>query len=418
MKKTEYETALSPSLAQELVLFLTRPENALMAQGMISNTKRNYVNQHHPRKISQMHSSDKYRDGKWSTYVYIDGKRRMVEKQTEEEIYNYLFDFYKAQEAGPKTFDDVFELYIKDKLAHGRVQHTIDEYRRHIGYLDIKIRQKPIIDITEKELRDWLRDSYMPTKPKKDGLKKTLEHIKAVFKQARKENICKYSPAENILLEEYVDGCDLEVKTNEERSFSIEDNAKLKEYALQHTDNPHALVLLVSMETGLRIGELVAIKKPDVMEHFFHIHRQQRKIPKSETNEHQEFVVVNYTKNERQNPRGGRKTPITTECKRILDIALAYPGESEYVFHHKDGRPIQKDSYGQYLKRVCKRLGITATNNHAFRIAFNGRLDRAGLELNTKCLFLGNSPETNMKHYSGADERRAEEAWAKLDVTE
>ena len=36
----------------------------------------------------------KYDSGATKFYVYVDGKRRMVEKQTEEEIYNYLFDFY------------------------------------------------------------------------------------------------------------------------------------------------------------------------------------------------------------------------------------------------------------------------------------------------------------------------------------
>lgn len=37
--------------------------------------------------ISQIHSKSKYKDGKWKTYVYVDEKRKVVEANTEEELY-------------------------------------------------------------------------------------------------------------------------------------------------------------------------------------------------------------------------------------------------------------------------------------------------------------------------------------------
>ena len=118
------------------------------------------------------------------------------------------------------------------------------------------------------------------------------------------------------------------------------------------------------------------------------------------------------------NPKGGRIIPITSRCKEALDIAINLPGESEYVFHHPDGRPIIKDSYEYYLRRRCASLGIKTKNNHAFRVAFNARLIEADVDGNERCLVLGHSMQTNEKHYSFGDKRKAKEVSDKLKKME
>ena len=93
------------------------------------------------------------------------------------------------------------------------------------------------------------------------------------------------------------------------------------------------------------------------------------------------------------------------DCEEALSIADQLPGETEYILHHPDGRPIQKDSYNQYLRRVCKKLGISITNNHAFRMGFNIKMIEIGISEVDRCYILGHSMETNRKHYSNSDER-------------
>ncbi len=108
--------------------------------------------------------------------------------------------------------------------------------------------------------------------------------------------------------------------------------------------------------------------------------------------------------------------PISDDCRSILDTALVLPGESKYLSHHPDGSQIQKDSYSCYLRRVCKKLGITTTHNHAFRVAFNARLIAAGVDGNERCLILGHSMQTNERHYSFGDKRRIEDVRNKLNM--
>jgi Phage integrase family. len=398
----------SSTQLQDFMLLLSGigSENAEVNE-MIAKAKKLYVDQRHTRSISQIHSRDKYRDGRWKTYVYIDGQRKSVEYKTKEEVYDYLYQFYRAAENAEKTFQEVFEMliaYKRDEL--GRKDQTIREDIRHFGYISESIRNKPIHTVTEGEIRKWLVKDYLSLAPKQDALKKTIQLIKKVFDFGRSKKLCITNPAEFIMYSDYANRCDLTCKSNEEKSFSDKELSMLKDFALSNLHNPRAVMMLVAMETGLRVGELSALKKTDVVDGYLHVHRQQLR---DRSSGHQEYSDVGYTKNERERPKGGRFIPITPACAEALKYAANLAGESEYLFHDKKGKPIQKDTYLCYLRRKCTKLGIDTTNNHAFRVAFNRRLCAAHLDDTDRALILGHSVETNERHYSFSDQRRLDD---------
>lgn len=408
---------------QELMLFFkSNPEIATRLLDMTElQAKTLYVKEKHTQAISRLNMpSNKYRNGNYYTYIYKNGKRQLVERRTENELTSFLYDFYKAKEERNKTFDDVFKLFVDFKRSRGRTEGTIKEYYRYEVYLSPSIRNKNIIAITEDELRTWLTDDFLKREkcPKKECLKKMLQLIKAVFEFGIRKQFCFVDPARNIYLEDYSKYCELSSRTNEERSFSESELDTLRQYCLSHSDNPHAAVMLVAMETGMRAGELTALLSEDVGEDFISVHRQQVKVFKTKDNPKSFFTCVNYTKNERTNPRGGRPVPITKRCREALNVAFSLPGESEYLFHHPDGSPVLKESYLHYLRRVCDRLGIPITHNHAFRVAFNSRLIEAGVSGTERCLVLGHSMQTNERHYSFSDKRQADDVKVKLERME
>lgn len=415
MIETEYENGLSSSLVNDIVLLLqsNSPEYASVRE-LIPKARRNYVAQHHSLSIFQLHSTNKYMDGKWKTHIYVNNKRKGVTFKTEDELYEYLYNFYKAQEDAPKTFADVFQVFIAEKKSKGRASKTITEDERRLSYLSDAILNKPIDTITEDDLRDWIFNQFMERKPKPEGLKKMVQFLSAVFDCGRSKRLCRDNPAEFIDFHDYLHKCNLETKSNEERSFSDEDLERLKESAMKDIKSPHGCMLLVSMETGLRIGELAALQKSDIHATYIHVHRQQVKQEKDANHEHQTFYDVSYTKNERQNPKNGRRVDISDLCAEALRYASEIPGESKYVFHHKNGNPVQKDSFGTYLRRKCHKLGIDITHNHAFRVAYNARLIQKDLDANERCLVLGHSMQTNERHYSFSDERKFESIQKKL----
>ncbi len=385
-------------------------ENAEVTH-MITKAKRKYVDTRHAQKISQMHSST-YKDGWYKTYVYADGKRKEVVRKTEEDLYAALYDFYCMQEETPRTYSDTVDLLMKRKLEQlNRSYNTVVDNRRYLSYLSERIQNKPLEEITEEDLRKWLRTEFMPTKPKETSLRKILQLLKELFRYGMAMKLCSSNPAEYILFDDYVKDCDLSRKTDEQRAFSEAELSILREDALKTAANPRSLMTLLAMETGLRAGELAALHTADIEDGFIHVHRQQLR---DRSNGKQIFEEVGYTKDERKHPHDGRYVPITDACANVLRLTEELPGESEYVFHDKDGNPVVKDSYEQNLRRRCARLGIKTSHNHAFRVAFNGRLINLGFSPSDRALILGHAVETNERHYSRSDRRRLDDIRSRM----
>lgn len=379
---------------------------------MITKAKRTYVDSRHHQAVSQMHCANKYKDGSWKTYVIKKGKRKEVIRKTEEALYDALYTFYREQEAMPKTYANAVDMLMQRKAEElNRSPNTIFDNRRYFAYMNAQIQQKALCDISEKDLRLWLQNEFMPTKPTETALRKMLQLLKELFRYSITMKLCSYNPALYIQFEDYVKDCDLNKKTDEQRAFSAEDLAKLDADARRNLDDPRALMVLLAKETGMRVGEMPALHMDDIKDGFIHVHRQQIRGKK---NGHQYFYEVGYTKDERKHPHGGRYVPITPACAEILKLIEHLPGDSEYLFHDKKGNFISKDSYEQNLRRRCKRLGIVTQNNHAFRIAFNSRLIGLGFNPADRALILGHAVETNERNYSVSDNRRRYEILDRL----
>ena len=406
------ETGTSSDIVQDIALLLqdSGPEKAVVVD-LITKAKRKYVAEHHSLAISQLKSASKYKNGKWKTHVYIDGVRKGVEFKTEDEIYEYLYAFYKKIE-NPITFSDVFEMLMASKEKElNRSYQTILDNRRFFKFLSPEIKKKPIEQITSSELKMWFKGCYMPTKPMEEGLRKMIQIVSQVFKYGIEKEICSSNPAQTIVFTTYAKDCRIDRKTEEERAFSDSELKRIREAALRDLKNPRAIMVLVAMSTGMRVGELPVLHKCDVDDKFIHVHRQQLRTTNSTPEIHYE---VGYTKDERKHPHNGRFIPINQECREALEYAKSLPGESDYIFHNKDGSVILKGGYMEYLKRLCKKLGIETDHNHAFRVAFNNYLIELGFSAADRALILGHAVETNERHYSQSDRRRIDSIYDKM----
>ena len=151
-----------------------------------------------------------------------------------------------------------------------------------------------------------------------------------------------------------------------------------------------------------------------------------------DTIKHKLFEELPFTKDEKKHPHGGRKVPILPECQKAITLAMALPGDSEYLFHDKQGKWITEDSYMQNLRKRCRRIvqrvlsnddvdeetkrviADIPTNNHAFRVAFNSKLIDLGLNARERAYILGHAVETNERFYSKRDERDLESISSRL----
>ena len=383
-----------------------------LVKEMISRSKKNYVLSNHKNSIFQMNVTGK-RHGWYKTNVRdADGNRKQLVAKSEDALFEKLFSHYKSLEEGPATLQKAFDMLMdKKKNENNRSANTITEDVRYFQKISDALKQAPVASITEENIRKWITNDYMMTKPKETALKKMLQLFSQIFRHAMHEHLCTTNPAEYISKDDYLKDCNLNTKTDEERSFSKEEILRIEQDAKRTPKEPCALMTLLASETGMRAGELSALLKSDVSGGFIHVHRQ---LLRNKREGHFVFYEVEYTKDEKNRPHGGRYVPISPRCQEVLDLAFLLPGESDHLFHYKDGRAITTDTYEQNLSRRCKRLGIGTTNNHAFRIAFNSRLIELGFSSADRALILGHAVETNERHYSVSDRRRLDSIWERL----
>ena len=399
---------------EDLQLLLSSGMEAAKVKEMIILAKRNYVMDHHTKKIFRLAPNSSWKNGCWKTYVSVDSKRKEITASTEEKLIEKLYVFYKEAEEKPKTLEEVFEMFMeykKDCLNRSKKTISIDKNR--FGHIPKALRETNINEISDEDIQKIIVAELLLSNPKPAALKRTIQLIRAVFDYGIRKKMCVDNPMRYIIAQDYYKYCDQMVKTDEEKAFSAEELDRLSADAEKQLDNPRVLMALFAKETGMRIGELTALHIEDVEEDYVHVHRQQVSIPVEQGNKLEE---VPYTKDERLHPHNGRYIPLTKEGKRIVELAKAIPGESVYLFHDKNSsKMIPKDGYVKNLRRRCIRLGCVPTNNHAFRMAFNSRLIELGLSSSDRALILGHEVQTNETHYSLTDKRRLDSIKTRLN---
>lgn len=379
---------------------------------MISKCKETYVNHVHPIAITHIKSGKKA--GKWKTRVKItnsDGKlqRKEIIRNTREELYSVLYDHYQSESNTARSFQQIFSeylTYLHDK--RNRSSKTIRTYQcTYDRFVTQQFGRLCIARITEDQVLELVNNRCKELHPKMEALKKFVEQLRATFRYAIDKGYRISNPANSIDLACYYSDCDISRKTAEEKEFSDSEVQILMAAAATDLQNPRALMLMMARQTGMRAGELSALRRGDVYQDVIHIHSQLINPTKGAKREKERtYEIVPYTKDEKRHPHGGRYFPICKEIQTIIDLANQIPGNSPFLFHDPDSdAPIKKDGYEQYLRRICERNGFKVTNNHALRMHLNSEFISIGLSAAQRAVLLGHAVETNERCYSLADRR-------------
>lgn len=164
------------------------------------------------------------------------------------------------------------------------------------------------------------------------------------------------------------------------------------------TSDIRAYAIMLSVVTGLRAGEVVALRWNDVKDGWIYVHRRQV-LACDEGSEQKRYVEYSYDQGEHCDSHRDRAIPITPSVRFILDEIWKITGDGTYVIA-EDGRWITQPSYVSYLKRQMGRLGYSISSNHPFRKALvHNILIPAGYDKAERALMLGTHANVNTTHY-------------------
>lgn len=374
------------------------------ARAIVANMKEKYVQEHHKGAIYFVEAKNL-----WRTYINVDGKRKEKNKKERKDLIDYLYQFYKEQEtAQTSTLKEVFErnedyrLNVKN-LSTDTIERDWVVWRR---FFTTDFYNRNIADITDDEISEYFNRRTKELYLKERAVKDTYQLLGRIFKYAiQNEKIIKDNPVARVDYTLYYSNGDTTVKPDDEKIFTPQEISEIKHHIREKMNGyePFLYAMLFSIETGVRVGELPTLRWSDITPKGIHIHTQQRM--KRIKGVGRFFEELPYTKNEKKHPKGGRYFPLTDEIKSILAelkvIQESCGIKSEFIFCNRDGSWLNKESYSQRLRRLCKKLGFTVTNNHAFRMSLNSNVFiPAGIPVTQRAYLLGHSVAVNEQHYS------------------
>ena len=233
-------------------------------------------------------------------------------------------------------------------------------------------------ELLEEEVQQFVLDSL-----NKGLSEKTIKDIIVVLKM-----IQKYGAKYKLMNLNQIDiAYPTHASKKELEVMSKENQRKLYEY-LKENFSFRNLGIVICLCTGLRIGELCALKWKDfdMEENIVMVRHTVQRI----------YIVdedIRYTKiviNEPKTKESNRDIPLSSELIKIIK-PLTKVVKQEFFVLSNDENPIEPRTYRNYYKRILKKLDIPYLKFHGLRHSFATRCIESKNSVKTVSVILGHS---------------------------
>ena len=336
-----------------------------LVQEKIEMQKRKELLEKHTYKIW------KGKDGKWRTYLPDEEKgRKLIKKNSREDVEDAVVKHWKKEIDNP-TIKDIFERWLNEKLLFNEISMgTFDRYNRDFKrffynnnnekyeLFDWKSRIK---DITEEKLEIFIKGTISKNHLTAKGWANVRTLIRGIFKYAKKH---KYT---DISITNFLG--DLELSRNmfkksellkELQVYQEDELPVMLNYLRDNSNDIENLGILLVFQTGMRVGELVALQASDIST-TIHVSKTEIRYKSPETGK-----AVREIKNFPKSQAGDRYIIMTDGAKETVQKILELNPNGEYLME-KNGERITGTAFDSKIGRICKRLGFPRKSMHKIR---------------------------------------------------
>lgn len=331
------------------------------------------------------------KDGRWegrypkgrangkTLYAYVFGR-------SYQEVEHKLNEIAARLAAPVVGTEETFESLSKEWLQTQEPQlkaSSIAKYSNIMrSYLIPRFGDKEIDSIPRSEIVQLSRDLLTSGGVRANGLSpKTVNSTLSVLK-----NIFEFAAREKNL--QMADISDIAVKQTQKpiRILSRNEQTRLSRYLCVEPSLCH-LGILLCLYTGLRIGEICALKWEDICvgEQYLYVHQTMQRIQVSGAAEKKTQVVI-------QTPKSDcsiRKIPIPNEVLHLL--LPARKNDDAFFLTGLAHSFVEPRSMENRFKAIAKECEIDNVNFHALRHTFATRCIELGFDIKSLSEILGHA---------------------------
>ena len=346
-----------------------------------------------PRKGENIY---KRKDGRWEARyrkeTSVNGKNvyGYLYARTYREVKGKLYHILsKKQEPVENTADsELFSAIAVEWLEHVQLQvkeSTGNKYERILNkyILPVYGQKKPeciTYELIESECNRLLQYGGK----KENGLSpKTVSDILSVLR-----SILKFAEKKNYKI--VCDGKSIQIKQHNPkmRVFSIMEEKRLHQYLCKNI-TPCNIGIILCLFTGLRVGEVCALKWEDIsfIEQTLHVHHTLQRISNREQTESGKKTKVVLT-----SPKSEcsiRVIPLADDVEQLL---LNYrTSASGYVLTNDTFKFIEPRTMQNHFKKALRECNIEEANFHTTRHTFATRCIELGFDVKSLSEILGHA---------------------------
>lgn len=331
---------------------------------------------------------------------------------------NVIRKLIELENAHNNTINSIWN----DFYRHKRLSTADGTSGKYLYYYETFIRGQKISDIplkniTFKDCEEWAQGVLEIKKTMKNpnltdkyfaNVRGTLSQI---FSYAVKCGMMSNNPALDVRV--HVNNLTpRKIHNDEDDIFSTEEEIKVKKAAYQDAEkvkNALPLAIPLLFQTGLRDGELCALKWRDISGNILHVQSEIIEM----RNDEGKFIGYRWV-DHCKTKAGNRRIKLNSESTEILktvkklNMVKGLPiGQNDYIFlRRRKGAvlPCNTRCFESRVKRYCAQSGMTVLKSqHDIRRTFATNLHYLGLPTKSISALMGHDSIAMTEHYIKAD---------------
>lgn len=322
-------------------------------------------------------------DGK-IRYGYVSGssyKEVLWKKKEAERAYKNGRE-YKRVRTSKVLFSYLSEEWLEGQESFLK-QSSFGKYKRVLkNYLLPEFGGKLVMEITREDVVEYIRKMLLSGGKKGGGLSpKTVTGALSVLKL-----ILEYArDYKNIAIAD-LNGLSVKPIRMPLRILSVNEQRVLEEFLVRHMD-PAAFGILLCLYTGIRLGELCALRWEDISfkDRTLHIQRTMARLPEKEDKKQRTKIFVTLPKSD----SSIRDIPIP---RKMLLLAKEMKGaKTAYILTGSPKKFMEPRTMEYRFRATVERLGLSGVNFHALRHTFATRCIELGFDAKSLSEILGHA---------------------------
>lgn len=311
-------------------------------------------------------------------YVYARSYRETKEKQ-KAKIASYTSQIANKNE---HVFSNIASEWFESIKLHTKTSTQNKYHNMLTNYILPEYGNQPFSTITYEFIEAHCKFLLESGGKKGNGLSpKTVSDVLAIIR-----NISKFAIRKGIYVANDANAVQIRQDIKPMRVLNKAEQSQLCEYILKKPE-ACSIGILVCMFTGLRIGEICALRWEDISfsDQSIYIHHTLQRIQMHRGHGAKTEVVVTTPKSS----CSIRKIPLPDEILEIL--VLNKKASSGYVLTNDEYKFIEPRTMQNKFKKILKAVGIENANFHALRHTFATRCVELGFDVKNLSEILGHA---------------------------